>query len=116
MTENLLANPNQDLAEAQAQAAKFLDQIDNDDTGIPPLPLEPLLTVWSITDANVGDEPAMILTFANSALPMGIPVILVRDRALKLASQIRRHAQGGGVPVIATPPNAGKLIIPGRQP
>jgi hypothetical protein len=52
----------------------------------------------------------MILTFANAGFPNGIPVLLQRDRALKLASQIRKHAQGGGILV---DPLAGKLIVPG---
>ena len=117
MTENALpTSAASDTAEAQVTPEQFLEAIDNEDGGLPPLPLEPLLTVWSITDAEVAGELALILTFANAGIPTGFPFLIQRDRALMLASQIRKHCQGGGVPQIATPPNAGKLILPNGAP
>ena len=122
------AHPFGDMNEAQAaaMAKKIVENIDNHPEGLPPLPLNVNdLHVWAIECTMVGTgEPALIITFASSAFPRGIPFVLTRDRALKFASQVKRFANTGpslqqraAQSGLSVPPDASdtpKLIVPGR--
>lgn len=117
-------------AEQVKLAAHVIAEIDDHPEGIPFLPLDlTALYVWSIETVFMppvvpgGEpEPGVIVTFASPQNPRGTPVIFPRDRALKLASQIKKAAQTGpsleqraAQTGIAVPPSAGgKLILPGQ--
>lgn len=107
---------------AQADLAKrMIEEIDNHEDGIPFLPLNTgQLYVWSIEDtflppdlptAKPDSNPGVIITFASASDPRGTPVVLDRDRALKFASQVRRHAQTG--PSIQQRAQQAGIAVPG---
>ena len=119
---------NLDAAAQLEMANKIIEEVDNHDEGLPNLPLNlNNFFVWSIEDAFLPEEipgtanPGVIITFANPSDPRGTPVIFSRDRALKLASQIKKHAQTGpsmaqraaqsGLAVPQSPAGSG-LILP----
>lgn len=113
-------------------ADHIINEIDDHPEGIPQLPLDlNMLYVWSIepcflppTSPGEDAEPGLIITSASPTNPRGTPVfILNRDRALKLASQIKKFANTGpslqqraAQSGLAVPPSPaeGKLIVPGR--
>lgn len=124
--------PLQDLSllEQKQLADRIVAEIDDHEDGIPMLPLNlTQFAVWSFENCMIppdieGDkpQPAIIITFATADNPRGTPFILVRDRALKFASQLKKRANQGpslqqraAQAGLSVPPDAGekKLIVPG---
>ena len=114
--------------EQKALADRIISEIDDHAEGLPNIPLNfAKLSMWSLEsflqppDVPGGEpQPAVILTLASAEDPRGTPHIFTRDRALKLASQLKKFAQTGpslaqraAQSGIAVPPSAdGKLIVP----
>lgn len=69
-----------------------------------------LPTAWSITPADNDGDPMVVLSVQTPASSQR--VVLTRDNALAMASQLRKAAQTG--PGLDLPPAAGKLVVPGR--
>ena len=119
--------------EQKELADRIINEVDDHDEGLPFLPLNlEKLCIWSIEDvflpAEPGEKldsnPGIIITFASPDDPRGTPYLLKRDRALKFASQIKRHANTGpsiqrraaasGLSVPEDAPSSGGLILPGH--
>jgi len=131
--DDVPAKPIQQLtpAEQKKLADHIVDEIDSHDEGIPMLPLNlGMFVVWSIEnvflplDEPNSSKPGVILTFASPENPRGTPFVFTRERALRLASQLKKHAQTGpslqqraaqsGITVPSDSPSEGELIVPGR--
>ena len=126
--ENMTPTQQRELADS------IVSNIDDHPEGLPGLPLNlGKFTVWSIEcaflpvddpDAKPDSNPGLILTFAGPDDPRGTPFIFNRDRALKLASQLKKFANQGpsiqqraaqsGLAVPVDAPSSGGLILPGQ--
>ena len=113
--------------QAQKMAEKILSDVDDDDTIIPNLPLNTQnLCLWAFESIMIDPvTPGIIITFASTAFPRGIPICIDRERGLKFCSQLKKRLQQGpviaeappGVPEIITPPGGGgKLYGPNGAP